>query len=387
MIVRPRNLPHRLPWAVATVLAFVLVQACDLFRSSPHDPGGVSVRWKYSGAGAAGELYADSTLVVFYPPSGRTVSAVDAITGKLRWRRDLPIPSIVPTGALPMRAPVAAGSVVVIPGWDLYGLDRATGDIKWTLQNDELPAFETVLADGAVYSAGLVRVYRVDPVSGAVAWQAQVGEWSDTILERPFAPVFADSVVYVVTSVVGSVPLGSRIGHVIALKASDGSTLWRFEIPEAPPFNGGAIDPGIVAGDVFIVGTDNGRVYGLDRATGTVRWVHQGSQPYEAGVVMLDGVAITGNLDGHVEGMDPSSGQLLWSTEFASSVSNRIVTGVGAALVSRGRLEAYDARGRETWGHGGAAWGGPVYLSAASAFGRSVYVGDPSALYALTPPR
>ena len=157
--------------------------------------------------------------------------------------------------------------------------------------------------------------------------------------------------------------------------------------PEAPPFNGGAIDPGIVAGDVFIVGTDNGRVYGLDRATGAVRWVHQGSQPYEAGVVMLDGVAITGNMDGHVEGLDPSSGQLLWSTAFASSVSNRIVTGVGAALVSRGRLEAYDARGRETWGHGGAAWGGPVYLSAASASWRSVYVGDPSALYALTPPR
>ncbi len=283
---------------------FVLVSAaaCDLFTSPGNDQTGVTVRWKFSGAGASGELYADSALVVFYPLSGTSVWAVDAATGSLRWHRDFPISPLVPPGILPMRAPVAAGSVLVIPGWDLYGLDRATGTILWTLRNDDLPGYETVLADGAVFSAGIGRVYRVDPTSGVVAWQTQVGEWSDTIVERPFAPVYGDGVVYVVTTVLGigayTVPLGRRIGHVVALSATSGATLWRFEIPEAPPFNGGAVDPGTIAGDVFIVGTDNGRVYGVDRTTGSLRWVHQGSQRYEAGVVIVNGGAITANMDG-----------------------------------------------------------------------------------------
>ena len=67
--------------------------------------------------------------------------------------------------------------------------------------------------------------------------------------------------------------------------------------------------------------------------------------------------------------------------------SNRIARGEGVGLVSRGRLEAYDASGQERWGHGGAAWGGPVYLSAPASYGRLVYVGDPAALYALVPPQ
>jgi len=393
MLLRSRILqaPSPVRRMIGAVLVLVSAPACDLFTAPGHDQTGVTVRWRFSGGGASGELYADSALVVFYPPSGTSVWAVDAATGSLRWHRDLTVPAVVPTGALPLRAPVVAGSVVVIPGWDLYGLDRASGTIRWTLRNDDLPAFETVLGDGAVFSAGIGRVYRVDPASGAVAWQTQVGEWSDTIVERPFAPVYGDGVVYVVTAVIGigayTVPLGRRIGHVVALSATSGATLWRFEIPEAPPFNGGAVGPGVVAGDVLIVGADNGRVYGLDRATGTPRWVHQGSQPYEAGAVIVDGVAITGNLDGHVEGFDPATGRLLWGTGFASSVSNRIARGEGVGLVSRGRLEAYDASGQERWGHGGAAWGGPVYLSAPASYGRLVYVGDPAALYALVPPQ
>src|SRR5258708_15610490 len=56
---------------------FVLVSAaaCDLFTSPGNDQTGVTVRWKFSGAGANGELYADSALVVFYPPSGTSVWA------------------------------------------------------------------------------------------------------------------------------------------------------------------------------------------------------------------------------------------------------------------------------------------------------------------------
>src|SRR5260370_30241802 len=108
---------------------FVLVSAaaCDLFTSPGNDQTGVTVRWKFSGAGASGELYADSALVVFYPLSGTSVWAVDAATGSLRWHRAFPISPLVPPGILPLRAPVPAGPALVIPAWAFTGLARAPG--------------------------------------------------------------------------------------------------------------------------------------------------------------------------------------------------------------------------------------------------------------------
>src|SRR5437764_681278 len=173
----------------------------------------------------------------------------------------------------PVRRMIGAVLVLVsAPACDLFtapGHDQTGVTVRWRFSGGG--ASVELYADRA-----LVRFY---PPSG-------------TSVERPFAPVYGDGVVYVVTAVIGigayTVPLGRRIGHVVALSATSGATLWRFEIPEAPPFNGGAVGPGVVAGDVLIVGADNGRVYGLDRGTGTPRWVHQGSQPYQAGAVIGD---------------------------------------------------------------------------------------------------
>jgi outer membrane protein assembly factor BamB len=380
--------PHRSRRLSACAAVLVLSSiSCDLF-TGPDVPDlpPIAVRWKFSQAGTGDAVYADSNLVVFYPWSEPGVWALDAQTGVVRWRANLDIPPEVTWRSLPGHIPVASGQVLVVPGWDLYGLDRGTGEVLWSLRNDDFAGVYVTLGDASVYSAGIGRVYRVDPATGTVLWQAQLGEWSDSVVERPYAPVYHDGVVYVVTRVLGvraTVPLGERIGHVVALDASNGTVLWRFPIPEAYPYNGGALSRGAVAGEMFVVGAENGRVYGLDRATGQQRWVHQGSQPYEAGVVIVGDVAITGNLDGVVEALDAATGTLRWrSRTNLASIMKRIEAGLGGALVARGRLEAYDASGLR-WSHGGGSRG-PSYLSGAAALDRSVYIGDERAIYALT---
>ena len=91
MLLRSRILqaPSPVRRMIGAVLVLVSAPACDLFTAPGHDQTGVTVRWRFSGGGASGELYADSALVVFYPPSGTSVWAVDAATGSLRWHRDL----------------------------------------------------------------------------------------------------------------------------------------------------------------------------------------------------------------------------------------------------------------------------------------------------------
>jgi outer membrane protein assembly factor BamB len=82
--------------------------------------------------------------------------------------------------------------------------------------------------------------------------------------------------------------MGFPDGRVTALNVATGAVVWSVRLPGAP-YLGGVLSPPAVSGDTVYVGSNNGRLYGLDRATGEEVW------SYEIGSWVASGPAISGN--------------------------------------------------------------------------------------------
>lgn len=364
-------------WGAALLLALA---ACE----EPAGAGGggpVSLAWTHRDpAGANAIPFADEDIAVFTTEFDRRVVALDARTGAVRWRFTV---AGGPAGLdLPEGNVLGVGGLVVVPAWDLYGLDRGTGQVRWTFAPaDQYPAASSAASDGAViYTPGATALFAVDAQTGAQRWRADLGE-------RPFAPVVANGVVYVGGrgGIRGSDVLGA--GHVFAIRAADGEVLWKVPVPDQAggPWQGGVNRSGAVAGDVLVIASTNGSVYGIERATGEVRWRRQGSGPYESGVAMVGGVAVAADLSGEIVGLDPATGALRWrATTGGSSVTQQVTSDGRCAYVSVGGLMCVDAAGTLRWDHGGGARGGPDYFTSAVPVADRVYIGSAGGFHALT---
>jgi outer membrane protein assembly factor BamB len=271
---------------------------------------------------------------------------------------------------MPSANVVAYGDVIIVPAWDLYALDRATGAVRWKFQpSDDFPGWDNAcVADGRLYAVGRY-LYALDPGTGGVLWRADLGE-------QPFRPTVVDGVVYVGTR--GQVLPGTLgDGHAMAVDAATGTVLWRFPIRNpAVPVNGGSVGPAIIRDSLVVIAGVNGTVYALDRVTGEPRWSYVSPDRFEAGLEVVDQAVIIAGDAGSVQGLDLATGRLLWRTAGGTSVFKRITAGPGLAFVPTGILYAYDPSGKLRWQDGGAGFGGPVYSTAATYRGSVVYIGS-----------
>ena len=135
-------------------------------------------------------LVFDSTGLDGSDPAAKGVVALDASTGAVRWRYASPTQRQAYTpGVRDGRAFIVAEDGTVV------ALDAATGAVAWTTKtgavNEALPA----IADGVVYvpTNGHTLV-TLDQATGAMGWQAP-------IIGVPYAPVVAQGLVLVGTSV------------------------------------------------------------------------------------------------------------------------------------------------------------------------------------------
>lgn len=157
-----------------------------------------TVRWQVAAVGgvvgspvvAAGTVYAGTrgraTSAAGTPTAaGGALLAVDAATGRARWRVDLPV--------RPEATPVSgAGLVVVAGGGLLAAYDAASGALRWSVHLGERGPAAPVIGDGEVYAVAetgdLVALSEGDGTEG---WRLALPE------PATVAPVFAEGVVYV----------------------------------------------------------------------------------------------------------------------------------------------------------------------------------------------
>ncbi len=115
--------------------------------------------------------------------------------------------------------------------------------------------------------------------------------------------------------------VGSDDGDLHALRASDGSLIWRTEM------RGALGDAPLVTEDVVYIATENDVIEAFDRERGEALWRYERQAPEgfyvteHAGLTLADRRLLAGFTDGAVVALDPSDGRVLWVRDTTSDLA------------------------------------------------------------------
>ncbi|HEX5586549.1 MAG TPA: PQQ-binding-like beta-propeller repeat protein [Acidimicrobiia bacterium] len=161
--------------------------------------------------------------------------------------------------------------------------------------------------------------------------------WSTPIASGPYA-IASDGEGSIVTTNLGAVVALDRTGHRV----------WQLTITTNPPAP--AID-----GDAVVLGGD-GRLWGVERSTGSERWTRAFDDQAER-VVAAGGTAVVKGLEGDVEVLDTATGTTRWRFDGPGAVQGEPVVDASTGsvlLVARAEvgpvLHVFDAvTGAQRW--------------------------------------
>jgi outer membrane protein assembly factor BamB len=235
---------------------------------------------------------------------------------------------------------LAAGSVLV-GEYDIMAIDRTTGRRQWTFVPRTGyapgPYLGDVHQDVAFAGSASGHLYAVDARSGRAEWTAAVDPEGDSTVYWPRL----DGTTVIAGFTRHAAPSG---GGLVALDIADGRERWRFDFPGrtiSTHMTGGPV----VAGDVVLAASGDGRIWAVDRRSGALRWtapaltgeldsiVPAGDQDYRA-LAVVGATIVAGSTTGYVVGYD-FGGREVW--RFAGgrlgSTAFSLGTGVGVAFV------------------------------------------------------
>jgi outer membrane protein assembly factor BamB len=143
------------------------------------------------------------------------------------------------------------------------------------------------------------------------------------------------------------------------LFGGQGGVKWRFQTGDAVRST-----PAVTATRVF-VGSGNGSLYALDRATGRLVWAFAAGSPVHSSPAVANGLVVAATLAGRIFAVDESTGRLRWSIQTGALlprnhpqagawdwyVGSAVITGSTAIIgAGDGNVYALDlATGKERW--------------------------------------
>jgi outer membrane protein assembly factor BamB len=171
----------------------------------------------------------------------------------------------------------------------------------------------------------------------------------------------------------GTAYIGSDNGKAYALDAATGHVHWVYK-------TGGAFgsSPAVANGTVY-VGNSNGKVYALDAVSGHLRWVYKTGKnaPVSSSPAVANGTVYVGSDNGKVYALDAATGHLQWAYATGSSVSSSPAVANGTVYVGsdNGKVYALDAAtGHLRWAYSNALMSGSGFSPMPA--GGIVYIGD-----------
>ena len=348
----------RLRVAVA-IAAALLLAACGGSSNKPTGPlaaCGSEAKAATAPAPATGSwAYPNGDLANTRVAAGSTISSSNVSRLAQAWTFKLTgeaAAGVNPYGALAAN-PIVQDGVVYLQDLDsnVYALALTTGKLEWECRLD-MPEKSgpgpngVAAADGVVYGASPTTVFALNGATGRAIWAnsklLSAGQGTFGI-----QPQVANGRVYI-ASQYGS---GAGGGVLIALNASSGAVLWKFNTVVGPEPGVQAL--GVGSGGAWetpLLSSDGSVTYGignpyqspaaaiahpaadlytdsdvnLDAATGKLRWYYQGvtndfkdydmqASPISASVNGVPVVVGSGKM-GYVYEMDANTGKLIWKT-------------------------------------------------------------------------
>ncbi|MFD5748262.1 PQQ-binding-like beta-propeller repeat protein [Streptomyces sp. NPDC127033] len=147
-----------------------------------------------------------------YVAAGTRVLSIDLATGHVRWHFEAPAVFLSPPAFAP--GPAVTGGGVYLADYlgTVYALDATTGKDRWRIATESRQSIEPVLvADGNVHVGSGSALYTLDAVTGTPKWRFAAGG------EVIGAPVVAD----------GRLHFGSADHVLYTLDASGGQLRWK----------------------------------------------------------------------------------------------------------------------------------------------------------------
>jgi len=187
------------------------------------------------------------------------------------------------------------------------GVDRL-GGLAWRFKTAGPIRSSPTVAEGVLYvgsSDGCV--YALEARTGTQLWRRRIGS------PVGGAPLVTRSRVVVL----------SRDNRILALRRSDGSQVWEFQGGVDLPLSWGwegwdyLLASPVLAGDLVLAGTGDGKLYALDLDDGTVRWDFPTQGRVRSAPTVVDNNAYLGSGDGVIYGISLESGKEVWRFETA----------------------------------------------------------------------
>lgn len=265
-------------------------------------------------------------------PNMDTLVGLDAATGDAQWGVE-----DGPTDAAPT---IYGGTAFVGGAGVLQAIDLDDSSTLWEYDDFEeqhySPTSPTVVDGTVVVGGGFNNnITAIDAASGDERWTFGTGD------DVRAAVTVEDDVVYA----------GSHDQTLYALDLDSGDELWSFTEPadiigtESPTNTAGATPT--VSDGVVYVGSHDETLYAVDAASGDEQWRYtEPDSPISEGATVADGVVFVTEHDSVLHAVDAESGEQLWTFDLdgaASWVSPVVVDGIVYATNVHGVVYAIDA--------------------------------------------
>jgi len=250
----------------------------SMFRHDPaHNavgqsaPANLTMRWAFTTEGAVISSPSVANARVYVGSHDKNIYCIDSRTGNLIWN--------FTTGARIKSSPAIANARVYVGPDDGYVhcLDASNGSLIWStfvggyieVNFAAAPALRSspTVVDGKVYVGSLdTNVYCLDGKDGDVYWTFKTEGYITS------SPAVANGAVYIVSE-------EPTTGALYKLDATDGSFIWKRELPYEEIHTGGTdmhASPTVADGMVF-ASSNVKEYYGINTETGNLEWTYQTS--------------------------------------------------------------------------------------------------------------
>jgi outer membrane protein assembly factor BamB len=277
-------------------------------------PGGISPAWTVDVGGAVqGHLACDGR-TVYVPTLAGELVAVDAASGKIRWR-------FKTEGPVHSTPHVDAG-VVYFGSADhnVYAVNTADGSQRWKHKTDG-----AVLA-GAATAAGVVcigsadtNIYGLKIVDGSVAWTVK----GNSLFQSKAA---TDGKTFFV---------GGWDNQFRAIDAATGDVRWHHKFGRSFYYAPAICSPALNSTDVFVSSND-GVLHAVRIDDGKIDWERDGLKCGYSSPALSDARLIIASLEGHMHCLDVATGKGDWDEPSAGTTydSSPILVGDTVLLTS-----------------------------------------------------
>ena len=160
--------------------------------------------------------------------------------------------------------------------------------------------------------------------------------WMRT-LPRPFRGSLAENE----TTLFG----GTEDGRVYAINKKTGGIVWTFQ------HSAGFASTPVLSGEQIYVGSTDGVMFALQQETGKPSWRYRTRGALPGAAVVSDGKIFFGSVDGYVYALQETNGKLRWRTRTGASVQSVALTinGVVAASFDNFVYSFSQQSGRQQW--------------------------------------